>query len=144
MLLVHRRVAGTDLIAVGSVQSQVTFDAFEALTEFVDLGLEGPGLFELAACTRGGEGLVDHDCEGNDSLGAVHAGDHLGGDSPAAIPRAQGGARHAGGLYRFFEGDPAFFDGVAGQVAEKAVPTVPGIGFVVVGHRGITTVATPA
>lgn len=129
---------------LGSVQPEVTLDAFEALTELVDFGLEGPGLFELPTRTRGGERLVDDDRKWNDPLGTVHTGDHLRGNAPTAVPGAQGGARNARSVHRLLKGDPAFFYGMAGQVAEKAIPAVPGSQFALVGHRAITTVATPA
>jgi hypothetical protein len=127
-------------VGARSVQPEVTLDAFEAPTEFVDCGLEGPGLLEVTTCTRGGERMVDDDRKWNDPLRAVHAGDHLGGNAPTAIPGAQGGARNARSVHRLLEGDPALFDGMAGKVAEKAIPAVPVIRFAS-RHRAITTLA---
>lgn len=55
----------------------MTFDALEALAELVDVGLEGSCVLELATRTRGSEGPVDDDGEGNDPLRPVDAGHHL-------------------------------------------------------------------
>jgi hypothetical protein len=101
-------------------------------------------MFELPTCTRGGERLVDDDRERNNPLRTVHAGDHLGGDSPTAVPRAQGGAGYPRSVHCLLECDPAFFYGIAGELAEKAIPSVPDTRFALGGHRAITTVALPA
>ena len=42
------------------------------------------------------------------------------------VPRAQGRAGDPSGVDSFLEGHPAFFDRMAGQVAEEAVPSVTG------------------
>lgn len=129
---------------LGSVQSEVALDALKALTEFVDVGPEGPRLVELPARARRGERLVDDDGEGDDALRAVHTGHHLGGDAPAAVPRTQRGPGDARGVDRLLQRDPALFDAMAGQVAEKAIPAVPGIRFALARHRAITTVPQAA
>lgn len=84
--------------------------------------------------------MVDDDCERNDPLRTVHAGDHLGGNPPTAVPGAQCGARNARGVYRLLEGNPAVFHGMIGKVAEKAIPAITVIWFAL-GHCAITTVA---
>jgi hypothetical protein len=121
----------------------MSLDPLDALTELVDFGLHRPRLFELASRPRGRQRLIDDHGERDDPLRTVDAGHHPGRYASAAVPRAQAGAGHACGPHGLFEGDPPLFDGLAGKVAEEAVPLVPGGLVAVSAHGAITTEAAP-
>jgi hypothetical protein len=72
-----------------SANSQLAFDYFDAPAQLFHLSLKGAGLLELASRPGRAEGSADHEVERHDALRAVEAGDHLGRDEPAPVPRPQ-------------------------------------------------------
>jgi hypothetical protein len=125
----------------------VAFDPVEALPKLVDLGLQVSSFFELASRARGCERLVYDDREWNDPLRAVSTGHHPRRYASASVPRPEGRTRNAGRINRLFEGYPAVFDRIAGEVAQKAVPTIFGAFVFEAAHMlapSSNTVAHPA
>ena len=99
-------------------------------------------MLQLSSGSGGGQGLIEYGSEGHNALRSVESGNHPGWDTAPSIPRPQGGTRHPGGAYGFFEGDPAFFYGLVRQLAQHEVPIQTRRVFCGSIHPVTTTVST--